>query len=164
MDTNPNSETKTEPVMDIKPAQPQASVPPTESTGALFTEVATAPAVTAGSDEPLPSVTEPEQPTPLIATTSSVAAANNHKAPIGVIVVAVLVAVALAVLAVLTYMKNDQKEATSTPSPVTSQQAQESVSAEDVDSTNKDIDDSLNQANDASDFDSNSISDTSLGL
>ena len=151
---------------DIQPPQSQSTDP-------VQTTVESTPQTLAGAelveapvddtiDQAVPATTEPEQVAPLIATMSPRAA--DHKAPVGVIVVAVLIAVALAGVAVLTYMKNDQKEAASQKAAPTAQQTEQSVTADDVDTTTKDIDSSLDQADDATDFNTNSLSDSSLNL
>ena len=151
------------PVVDGSTSQPQQDQVPAESSQAASTigGVATPPVIT-DQDAPIPATSEPTESTPLIATTSASAAAQQHKAPIGAIVLAVLVAVALAAVAVWMYMNNDNKD-TATPAPTTSQQTQE-VAPSDVDETNKELDESLNQANDATDFGDDGLSDSTLNL
>lgn len=161
-----NSSTPGAPVVD-DPNSPQPQdvqtqeVPETPETASAIGSVATPPVMT-DQDANTPATTEPSEPTPLIATTSASGAAQQHKAPIGAIVIAVLVAAALAAVAVWMYMNNDNNEST-TPAPTTSQQTQE-VAPSDVDETNKEIEESLNQADDASDFSDDGLSDSTLNL
>lgn len=162
---NPRNTTPGAPVVgDTSPPQTTPSVqsPEVTETANAIGGVATPPAISE-QDSAAPVTTEPSEPTPLIASTS-VSGAAQHKAPVGAIVIAVLVALALAAVAVVTYMNNDKKEAsTSTNAPATSQQTQE-VAPSDVDTTNKEIDENLNKADDATDFSDDSLSDTTLNL
>jgi len=171
MDTNTEqpTQTKSAPVMDIAPGQ-QSSQPPAPAAAPAETPVAESPvqappADTAPEDQAVPATAEPEQATPLVAATSK--NTHQHKAPIGVIVVAVLVATALAGVAVLTYLNNDKKEtASQQQTPATTQKAEEqpAVTADDVDTASNDLSQSLDEADDATDFDANAVSDTGLNL
>ena len=140
-----------QPVADVTSSQPVAEAPPVEPT----TQV---------TDAPMPATAEPSETAPLSAAPT--AATAKHKSPKLVIIIAVLVGVLLAVIAVIGY-KNTDKQASTGTNQQSSQQStatQETVTASDVDSTEKDIDSALSETNDATDFDTTSLSDESLSL
>ncbi len=88
------------------------------------------------------------------------APAGTHKgAPKAAIVVAVIIALALAALTVFAYMKtkNDSKQSVN-------DRASSSVTASDVDQASKDLDTSLNKADDTKDFPESDLTDQNLGL
>jgi hypothetical protein len=83
----------------------------------------------------------------------------KHARPNGVVIAAIVIAVLLAVVAVVAYIKSKDTVSTNknnTPSNV--------VSTSDVDKTQKEIDDTLGSLNDSTDLSSNDLSDSALGL
>lgn len=84
--------------------------------------------------------------------------AGKRKAPVGIIIVAIIIAVLLAGVAVFAYMKTQKKSTGSVPAkaPV--------ISASDVNSTEKQLDESLGGVSDDTDFAASNLSDASLGL
>ena len=151
---------KPTPVMDIQPPQAQSvKAAPTEPE--VVAEASTSAEPT--TQPPEGTADQPEAK-PLVAQVT--AATAKRKAPIATIVVAVVVAVALAAVSVVAFMQTDKKQATTSGNtPATTQEtAKPAVTTSDVDAATKEIDDSLNSANDAADFDTKSLSDTSLEL
>lgn len=171
MDSNPNptEQPKPTPVMDIQPPQPVSQSPDTT----VDTPVAEAPAETEATtdteqtpesvDAPVPATTEPEAPQALVATPST---ANHHKIPVVPIIVAIVIAIALAVAAVLAYTKQQDKDQAASPTAQTTKTETTTTAAptQDIDDTTKAVDGELNKVDDAKDFDSNSLSDSSLTL
>lgn len=138
--------------MDIQPPRPVETAAPS---------VAEAPALDV-TDTPAPVTTDPVAVTPLVAATSS---PHTHKAPIGAIISAVLIAVLLAVVSVVAYMRTqDKKPAATSSNSTTATKAPETVTATDVDAASSDIDSNLSQVDDTADFNSDSLSDSALGL
>jgi len=89
----------------------------------------------------------------------------KHKKPIGVIVVAVLVALGLAGLSVYMYMKNqpepiDNNAATADPTDEKNTEA----TPESVDDATQEIDESMDSLDDNTDFSESELSDDTLGL
>jgi flagellar basal body-associated protein FliL len=85
-------------------------------------------------------------------------AAGKKKAPIGVIVAAIVIALLLAAVAVFAYMKTQNKAASSNNPKVPT------IGVSDVSETEKQLDDSLSKVSDDTDFAVGDLSDASLGL
>lgn len=141
--------------MDIQPAPQQDAPLAPEPT------VSQAPSAEP-TDTPLAATTEPSQNTPLAATPTQ-ASTNSHKAPIGAIVAAIVIAVALAAVSVMAYQNNKDKQS-ATQQPAATQTQKEDVTASDVDQASKDVDQAMNQTDDTADLNPESLSDTTLGL
>jgi hypothetical protein len=75
-----------------------------------------------------------------------------------IIVVAIVIAVLLAAVAVFAYMKTQKKPTGSAAVKIPT------IGANDVSSTEKQLDDSLNGVNDDTDFAASNLSDAALGL
>lgn len=131
-------------VMDIQPPQP-----------------APAPTETIAPSQPLPQQSAASQDNltenPLAIKPAAIKT-KQSRGPIGIIIVAVLVAIGLGYLAFSLYQKgNTRPVSNETP------QSQQSPAA-DIDSTTSEVDTSLESINEASDFNENDLSDSSLGL
>lgn len=124
------------------------------------------PAGTPPAKGPVMDVQAPKPNTPAPAKTQAPQSAGKAlknpkkgKTPVGVILVALLVAISLGALTVFAYMK------TKDSAPVKpAQQTEQKASAQDVDNTTQGIDESLKAADDAADFNDSELSDTNLGL
>lgn len=154
---------------------PLATPPPVED------EQPTAPAGEVTDPEPTPDTTEPVEPDTLTADPAPAEApaepnpmaitprtvTSHHTAPVGAIIAAIVVAVALAGVSVLAYTKS-QKPAASKPAAQTQAAATPAsaapVSGNDVQQESQTIDQSLQSLDDANDFSQTSVSDASLGL
>jgi hypothetical protein len=88
-------------------------------------------------------------------------APKKAKTPIGVIIVAVIVALSLSALTVFAYLKTKDS-----PSVKDNQksQAQDRASAGDIDDTTNGVDEGLKSLDDTKDFNDSDLSDTNLGL
>lgn len=83
----------------------------------------------------------------------------KHKAPVGAIILAIIVAGVLAAATVYAYRQSNK--------PVTNQQTSETsdkLDETDVDKTSEDVDNTVNEMDSASDFVESELSDTTLGL
>lgn len=85
-----------------------------------------------------------------------------HKsgAPVGVIIVAVIIGLTLAALAVFAYLKTNKPSAGNTAN----QSQQSGVTPAEVDQTTKGIDESMKSLDDSKDFSQDDLSDPTLGL
>lgn len=157
---NRGNEPGTAPIIDVqRPVQgqsapvaaPEGSGTFTDSTDTSTAEAATGPGVgnvnpaEAGKPDP---VKQPELMPP-----------KKHGKPVMAIILAIMVAAILAVFTVMAFNKKD-----SGPSSDQSASQQEDVTPETVDGTEKEVDESLNAANDAQDFPENELNDETLGL
>lgn len=140
--------TPTEPVQASTPAPPP--ITPQELTPAV-----------APPDSPSPAGVEPDHPEPLVAE-PTVDNIHHHKLPVVAIVIATVVALGLGTVAFLAY--NNSKEEGTLNNSQTTQEGTPAVTTTDVDSTNKDIDDNINQLDENADFNESELSDDSLGL
>ena len=161
------------PVMDIQPApkppeQPSAPVAETPAAEAIVPETAVPQAVEAPSPTAPPAAPAPD-PAPVTdeaAPAEPLAAkpiANHHTVPIGAILVAVFVAIALGVVSVIAYQSSNKQSETKAPAQQSTTQTP-AVTGSDVDATSKAVDDSLGQVDETTEFDTNSLSDTVLDL
>ncbi len=151
----------TGPVMDIQ--APPVSQQATDVQNNSVTPVTEAPQYAAG-DAPMAATEEPQAATPLVATPGNHGA--HHRAPIGAIMVAVVVAAVLAVVSVYAF-NNTQRTADNNATDKTAEQAKpavETVKQSDVDATTKDIDATMGQLDESSQLNSEELSDNSLGL
>ena len=87
---------------------------------------------------------------------------NEHKAPVGAIIFAIIIAIGLAVLTVMAYQKT--KSSTESQSDTTSESQQETTPEAEVDSTEQAVDSDINAVDDEQDFNSSDLSDESLNL
>ena len=129
------------PVMDVQPPRPAPEPEP-----------APAPATPAANQTPAAS--------PL--AIDSKQAPKKSGRPIGIIILAILVALGLAGAAAYMYLQSKDKPAANEHTE--HQTTEEDASAETVDEATKEIDDSLNSLDDDQDFNGSSLSDTDLGL
>lgn len=88
--------------------------------------------------------------------------------PVAEILIAIVVALALAGLVVYVYSQSKNSQQTDKNSKTTTSEsaiiAKPQASTTDVDTTTQEVDQSLEQLNDSSDFSSSDLSDSSLGL
>ncbi len=91
---------------------------------------------------------------------------SHHAMPVMAIVVAIFVAIVLAGLVVMAYVRknNGDIERKDTTTSSQSTETKTDVRTSDVDETSKQVDDTLAKANDAVDFPEAELSDASLGL
>lgn len=155
-------------VMDItpptqNPANQQATTEtPVAAAPELTQDEATTEQTSAAGDDPVKTDETTETtpaPTPLAAAPAP--KSSGHKTPIVAIVLAVLIAACLAVFAIFAYNKSNE------PAPAKqndTSQTEDKATEADVDEVIQDVDQTLNGANDETDFDTNSINDSSLGL
>ena len=165
------------PVMDVQPQQikvtDQVVVPTTAVTEVVAPEqpqtvtqpqgtetpVSTPPAAPESSDAPVPATKQPEAAQPLVAKSN-----GHHKTPIGVILVAIFVALGLGAVSVIAYTKsNDGQNKPAAELQATTNKTPD-VTSDDVDATSTAVDESLKQVDETTEFDTNSLSDTSLQL
>lgn len=161
-------EAQAEPVPSpVEPAQP--ATPPVDSVATPEDNPEPTPKPTPEptvSDAP---VAAPE-PVPSAAPEHSLLSAQaSHKSdkPIAVIIVAVLVAMSLIAVTVFAYMKtqNDtHPEANHTTTSPGGTHQQAAVTPNDVDTTSKEVDQTLSSLDDAKDFPDTELSDQALGL
>lgn len=85
--------------------------------------------------------------------------APKTRAPIGAIILAVIVAGGLAVLTVYAYRQTNQPVTEDIPTETT-----QAVEGSEVDSTSAEIEQSISELDDAEDFTESELSDSSLGL
>ncbi len=168
----PKSEPDTsEQTSDTSPLTPAESAldftsPPEVSDSAVNTEE---PPVEAPFSEPNivnmadENSSQPPVESPLAISPQAVAKSNS---PITVIVVAIIVAIVLAGVAVFVYLTNSGTTKTTTTSKTSNQSVIEKPKAtmSDVDTTNQEIDKSLQSIDETKDFSSTELSDASLGL
>lgn len=166
-----NQDQETVPAIETS-SEPQASQAPAEEPAVNEEQT---PEDTSNSPEPSP-VTEdsaaaqpqPDAPavTPPLGTPVSDKSAHQRRKPIGVIVVAIIIALVLAGLSVYAWQKSKQAvPKTSSNTPAVSQKvATTAVRPSDVDQTGKAVDNSLNQLNDVKDLSTNDLSNATLGL
>ena len=170
----------TAPVMDVTPpaSTPEApeSVEATEPATPAPAEAATpeampaaeaAPSVTAEAPAPASSenveAAAPEAPAPTTPLAINTAPGPvKHKAPVGVIVAAIVIGLLLAGLAVFVYLKANKstsnaplKQAATTAAKVTASEVQDTANG---------VDQAISSVNDAVDLNSSDLSDTTLGL
>lgn len=88
---------------------------------------------------------------------------KNH-APLVPIIIAVLVGLVLIAAATLLYISTRKTTPPETETPNVSEVEKGKVSPEDIDATNKSIDQNLNTTNDSSDFKTEDLTDATLGL
>ena len=160
MDTEQNQTPRPAPSMDIQPPRPSYS-----STNPERPTVSAAPAQT--EDEVTAATEQPADTKPLIAQATAATAHPTDKAPVGAIVAALVIAVGLAALSVFAYMKTSDKPANNAKSgtqSVNQSAAPAAITGKDVDTATKGIDETMGSTNDTADFDSNSLSDASLGM
>ncbi len=157
----------TVPTMDIRPRGiPQ---PVQRSPGGVLSKPSAPVAPAAVPVSPLPAVPT-QSPAKLPAQPSTTQTADlagltlpaKAKAPIAAIIIAVIVALGLIGLTIFAFYKtqNNAKSGDTTAS----QQPEKPVTTEEVDATQTAVDKQLDTTNDAQDFSSNDLSDTSLGL
>lgn len=106
-----------------------------------------------------PAVTETGAPDPV--KRPEIAASNKHGAPVVPIIIALVIAAALAVVTILAF-KNAEKAAAPTTNNSTQQEAE--LTPESVDAATSEIDQSLNEVDEAADFPEDELSDQNLGL
>lgn len=174
----PDSDASAIPVTENNVDEPDQEVPVAETAaapGSAVEETASAlPENTPVSESTPPADTPPVDPpqsppsdtTPDAPAAAPPAAPKKHGAPVVAILLAVIVAVALAGVAVFMYLKSKNAETLIKGSESSTQTVVEKpqASPSDVDTTTKEIDDTLTRADDAADFSANELSDTSLGL
>jgi hypothetical protein len=187
MENNGSQPSPSQPVMDIQPpkpaaensgwpnsapppssgvgAAPQATTPGMAQAPASWGDSSAAPASPApapGGSGALSALAEanPDQQHPGVHNPMAIPphAAGKHKAPLGVVIGAILIALLLAVAAVFAYMKTQDKTNTTAKANVPK------IGVSDVNDTEQKLNDSLNGANDTQDFASSDLSDTALGL
>lgn len=175
--------------MDIKvtnPDEPQqnvATITPESGGGVATTAVVeappaptptptvTEPAIPPATPDPLPGESDPvtEPPTPESAgaggptspLTRTPIPEKKKSKPMLVIIIALVVFLALAAVVIYVFMKRDK----GAPTPAVSQnQTAPKVSSSDVNSASQNIDKSLQTIDDTKDFNSNDVSDATLGL
>lgn len=88
---------------------------------------------------------------------------KNHP-PLVPIVIAIIVGLVLIAAATVVYISTRKTPAPQTETPATSEVEKGKVSPEDIDTTNKSIDQNLNTTNDSSDFKTEDLLDSTLGL
>ncbi len=169
--TAPNKQPETSSWQETSTDTPEGDVPDTQF------EPGDSPAAAPASPEPTeslisePKLAEPaaEAPTPAPeahspANTPHLPAKNG--APVAAIVIAAVVATALAGLVIFSYFKAKNSDTVKRSDAASSQTVVEKpqASTADVDTTNQEIDTSLQQANDSTDFAAAELSDTALGL
>lgn len=164
------------PAAGENPPEDSVSEPAAESglgatTAAAVTEepasVASASAPEAAVQEPKPEDTTPtDQPADPAPNPLAIPPEAAHKsgAPVVAIVVAILVALGLAALVVFTFMKSKNNSTSSTNTSATQTATKPLASPADVDTTDKELDASLNKLDDSKDFATTDLSDKSLGL
>lgn len=145
-DVKPPQPTQPKPVSDVLPANNPA---PVDSSTELAIE---------------PNAPQPEVATSLESVAPVPPPKHHSKGPVLAISLAVVLAGVFGVFAVFAY-KQSAKDGSTTSTPAVSQQAaQDKMAPTDVDETNAAVDQSLTTVDDAADYDSNSLNDTSLGL
>ena len=184
------STTNTGKVMDVQaPAAPaQAAAAPVTPSEPTTDSVAVEPTTTeapsadsstgeASNAEP---TTEPATPAAEAATDAATPPADNagnkpalgtpvgdktphhHSAPLGPIIVAVIVALVLGGLTV--YALKTKNPAAPTANTASTSKTATTVKSSDVSKTSDDVDSSLKQVNDTQDFNSNDLSNATLGI
>lgn len=126
------------------------------------------------ADQTVPSVNEEAIPqeTPTTTTEEPAAAsipqkAVGHKTPIGAVVAAIIIGLLLVAIAVLAYLKtqdNGSGSATLSKNESSQNPAQTKVTGSDVSQASQEIDSTLDSVDNTTDFNTESLSDTSLGL
>ncbi len=139
----------TEPATDTSEPTPYEPNPSTWSNPAA--EPTPQPASTSGPSEPAP----PSNPQ----TTQALPPKKKSKST-GIIIVAIIVALVIGGVIVFAYLKGRTKPA---PAP-TDQTTTQPVSSTDVTNASKSVDQDLSKADDTKDFNSNDLSDSTLGL
>lgn len=159
----PTPTTPSETAVTATPAvveDPLATEEVTEIPESTATETPTAEAVP--STEAVPTANTPEVPTSenQMAITPANAGPVKHKAPVGAIIAAIIIALVLAGTTIFAYLKTT-KTATTDKSVTPVQQP---VKAADVQQTSQDVETSLKAIDENKDFANTDLSDTTLGL
>lgn len=155
-----------EPIPEAAPAPESAATPAPIAEALSGTEPVDAPAdlsAAAPSSVITPNMGGDAAPTPVPAAQPGKAKPpKKHGAPVAAVVVAIIIALGLIGVAVFAYMKSHKH----TPAPATTAApaAPAAVSATDVDNAGKTVDSNLQKADDAKDFPTTDLSDTSLSL
>lgn len=102
-------------------------------------------------------------PTPDLSGSPVIKVHKNHT-PLIPIVIAVLVGFVLIAAATIIYISTRKAPAPKTETPSTSEVEKGKVSPEDIETTNKSIDQNLNTTNDSTDFKTEDLLDSTLGL
>lgn len=147
------------PVMDIRPQRPAPQpLPRANFAAATPAGPSMVQPTPAAASAPTPEEHHEVQPTPEYFP----AKLPRSKAPIGVIVTAILVGACLIGVAVFGYLKTHE-DSKVTKQESTSEKTQ-AVTADEVDSSVSDADDALNSLDEAADFSDSALSDEILGL
>lgn len=143
-----------QPVMDIQPPRPTAVATP-------MTPVATEPVSNASISSPV--FDQPTtDPSPLAAVPQ--APKKHSRTPFVAIGIAVSLAVVFGAFTVVTYMKSDKTSSTTAQQNNAAATTVEKVAPSEADDTTSAVDTSLQSVDDSKDYDTNTLSDASLGL
>ena len=143
--------------------------PPEDEVTVEATQPETAPAAVAPEEATTP-VPDAPQTTPSGEAPQAAAVKapkSKSQAPIGVVVSAIIVALSLAALTVFVFLRSDMPKQTTTQNKTTTPTANpqaETLKAMEVDATATELNKSLDDASDSSDFNEAELNDASLGL
>lgn len=158
-----------QPVMDIRPSPPSGPSQPSVNADTAFSESVKIPPPEPAAEARSNVTAEPRLAAePEVPDTNQPQKSQKPKkekgprAPIGAIIMAIIVAGALAGVTVFAYMRSNS---TSTDKGTENQDSANSeVQSSDVDDVTSEIDKSLNGLDDSKDFQESELSDTTLGL
>jgi uncharacterized protein HemX len=115
---------------------------------------------------PVPSETQPTAPVdnPQTPELASLPFPERNRAPVAVIVIAIVVCIGLIGLTVFAFLKTNETETSNTDSNSSNQSQSEPATQEDVDSASQAVDQELETLNDDQDYTDTELSDQTLGL
>jgi hypothetical protein len=158
------------PVMDVQPPQPVTPSVITESTAQDVIDqgpqtMAEPPVSTVEEttpEQPETAVQPPQDAAPALAAMAPPVPSKRRNLPIMVLAITVFVTAGIGIFAYLAFSKTATAPASNpSTSPVATQPT---ATTADVDGTSQSLDESLQSANDTSDFNEGDLSDTTLGL
>lgn len=103
-------------------------------------------------------------PTPFDSSNAPTIKVHKNHMPLIPIIIAVLVGIVLIAAATAIYISTRKTTSPETETPSVSEVEKGKVSPEDIDTTNKSIDQNLNTTNDSTDFRTEDLLDSTLGL
>lgn len=146
------------------------STEPTETTESATTNINVNDVALSDESTPVASTPEPADQVPPADAHQQTDAPHKpagNGAPIVAIIIAIVVAIAVAGLVIFTYLKSKNEDTIKRSDSVSTNQTvvdKPQASATDVDTTNQQIDSSLEQVDDKKDFPDTELNDTTLGL
>ncbi len=173
----PRQSPSVRPVSDVvtdtpvaEPTPPEVVTAPVEETDVPVSEAPAEEEATSTEVTATDTQSAPEAPAnnPMAVTPDNAGSAPlRHKAPIGAIIAAIVIALLLAAATIFAYLRSSKDTtATSTKFPTTaaSTATQPQLKASDIEQTSQGIDDSIKSIDNNKDFSSTDLSDTTLGL